>query len=173
MTAGRVQFAKLLLRREWVQEAVVETKKGMTVDDARIMVESLRRNTSKPDANTFDLMVVVAANLIREGSPIPDWLSGFAADVLIGKVKRPRQRAEDPFKVSRDFGFWRTSLEVAKRYKLPLYTNNELSEKTTAAEIVSQAAGCKVDVVVQAIKKSRRKFGGKMPGEILPQDSSG
>ncbi|MFZ5620867.1 MAG: hypothetical protein ACOY5W_07585, partial [Pseudomonadota bacterium] len=40
-------------------------------------------------------------------------------------------------------------------------SNNELSGKTTAAEIVSQAAGCKLYEVITAYKEFNRRMGVK------------
>lgn len=174
MTADRVQFAKQLLSRRWMDEAQIKTSTP-SVKYVNRLTELLRQASLNPDQNTFDMLTAIAAEFIRQGhgNVLPDWLANFAADVLSGKVKRPRKKGEDQLKIWRDFGYWRASFTVAKRYNLPLYTNNELYEGTTAAKIVSQAAGCKVDLIVQAIKKSQRRFGGKDPDDIFPQDSSG
>ena len=75
---------------------------------------------------------------------------------------RPTRRGADKYRnFERDYGLWRTALEVAKRFNLPLYTNNELSTKTTAAEVVGKAANLKVAIVTTAIKKFNRISGEK------------
>lgn len=168
-------FAKQLLKRSWLREAFVTSSNNLTVsvDLARQMDDSLRQAASNPNTNDFVLLVNLAAMCLRQRDPLPDWLADFSAGVLTGAIKKPRKRGEDVLKTERDYAFWQTSLAVAKRYKLPLYTNNELFEKTSSAEIVSQAAGCKVDIVVRAIKKFERKVRGKIPGDIFPQDIGG
>jgi len=173
VTKERVQFARERIDGLWMEKVVAGIASPLAIENAARLDELLRLAALNPDTNSFDLLVILAANQIRESGALPDWLAHFAADVLSGKVKRPRKKAEDFEKTRRDFVFWRVSLEVAERYQLPLYTNNELSDKTTAAEIVGQASGCTVDVVVQAIKKSQRKFGGRMAGDVLPQDGRG
>jgi len=132
--------------------------------------EALRQATIDPDRLEYDVLVTTAAmylrdllNSFRDGSPVmPIWLANFAADVLEGKRTRPSKRGPDKDKYwERDYSLYRATREVGRVFKLPHYTNNELSEKITAAEIVSQAFGCKTDVVIRAYRKFRVPAGDK------------
>jgi hypothetical protein len=44
---------------------------------------------------------------------------------------------------------------LVKYFKLPKYTNNEHSEKTTAADIVSEVSGLSVATVINILKRFR------------------
>jgi len=104
---------------------------------------------------------MVAKEYICERQPIPfQWLADFVADVLDGTRQRPKQRGPDPTKIgpdkntnwTRKYKLWRTTQEVAKKFDLPLYTNNELSGKTTAADIVSEATDISIEIVKRVCK---------------------
>lgn len=117
-------------------------------------VTGLKRSAKNPDTNEYDVLVVLAADRLRATGSMPEWLAEFAADVLEGKRKRPTKRGPDKNRnFARDYSLFRTTQEVAKSFNLPLYTNNELSTKTTAAAVVSEASGYKLDVVITSIKK--------------------
>lgn len=125
--------------------------------------EALEMEATNPDTLGYDVLVALAAEMMRENQRLPDWLASFAADVLEGKRKRPTKRGRDKYdNFLRDFSLWRAVDEVASKFDLPKYTNNELSTKTTAAEIVAEAIRLNVDVVITAYKAFSKK------GEITP-----
>lgn len=116
--------------------------------------------SSKPNTLEFDVLVMTAADILSRNERMPEWLAKFAADVLLGKRKRPTKRGPQEFgNWERDYRMWRATQEVAKAFGLQHYSNNELSKQITAAELVSRAEGCSLDVVVTAYKKCARKWG--------------
>jgi hypothetical protein len=105
---------------------------------------------------------MLAVELLRKNERMPDSLAFFAADVLEGKRKRPTKRGPDKYsKWERDYRLYRTIQEIVKAFGLAHYTNNELSEKMTAAEIVSQATGIKTAALITIYKRFHRDLGGK------------
>lgn len=114
------------------------------------------------DVRDFDFLIKFIVSQLRKGNKIPHPdLALFVADVLEGKRKRPTKRGRDErINEKRDYKLARTVEEVAARFTLPRYTNNELSNKTTAAEIVSEVVGVNLDVVITACKKYRRMMVG-------------
>lgn len=162
MNDEQVLFAKTRLERSLLRESVRDDPRQ--TDSALLdhFLQQLKRASLDPDTNDFDVLVILAAEGLYQGDALPEWLSTFAADVLTGKRVRPTRRGADKYQnFERDYGLWRTALEVAKRFNLPLYTNNELSTKTTAAEVVGKAANLKVAIVTTAIKKFDRMSGKK------------
>lgn len=132
------------------------------------MGAALEQALKNPDTNDFDAGVIVAATMLREGVRLPGWLALFAADVLQGKRTRPTRRGPDPYlNWLRDYKLARAVIEVSNRFGLPQYTKNELSNKITAAQIVSETAHLSLDVVHKAIQK----FGGQISHVTLPQDT--
>lgn len=130
---------------------------------------ALMKALENPDTNDFDTGVNTAAAMLRDGVRLPGWLAAFAADVLQGKRTRPAKRGPDPYaNWMRDYAIARAVLEVSARFGLPQYTNNELSNKITAAQIVSDTAELSLDVVHKAIQK----FGGQISQATLPQDKT-
>ncbi len=122
-----------------------------------LIVKALRLAAINPDTNDFDALLVVAADLLYQGKMLPKWLADFTADVISGKKKRPTKRGPDKYvNWERDYKLWRATQEVAKKFNLPLYSSPGRLESTTAAEIVSLAANCNVDVVIAAYKKFTR-----------------
>ncbi|SHF86129.1 hypothetical protein SAMN02745117_02734 [Lampropedia hyalina DSM 16112] len=161
-----LQFAKTF----WSEQVQAETENNILFKDVRasypteadmeLMGDALEQAARDPDTNDFDVLVMLAAGLMRENERRPDWLASFAADVLEGKRKRPTKRGADKYKNwQRDYSLWRAVEEVACKFELPKYTNNELSNKTTAARIVAEAARLNVDVVITAYKTFSK--GGK------------
>lgn len=129
-----------------------------TEADMERMGDALEQAARDPDTNDFDVLVMLAAGLMRENERLPDWLASFAADVLEGRRKRPTKRGADRYKNwRRDYSLWRAVDEVACKFQLPRYTNDELSSKPTAAGIVAEAAGLNVDVVITAYKVFSRR----------------
>ena len=162
-----LQFAKTF----WSEQVQGETKNSILYKDVMAIFPTeadmerngdlLEQAARDPDTNDFDVLVMLAADLIRDNKGLPDWLALFAADVLEGKRKRPTKRGADKYKNwVRDYSLRVAVDKVARNFGVPKYTNNELSNKTTAAEIVAEAAGLKVDVVITACKKHKRMMGG-------------
>lgn len=146
-----IQFAKSFLE----SNILLNDLKGsyLSETDMERMDEALEAATLSHDTNDFDMLVIVAAGLMRENERLPNWLASFAADVLEGKRTRPTKRGADKYKNwQRDYSLWRAVDNVASKFDLPRYTNNELSSKTTASTIVAEAAGLNVDVVITAYK---------------------
>lgn len=161
-----LQFAKTF----WSEQVQAETENNILFQDVvasipseadlERMGDALEQAARDPDTNDFDVLVMIAAGLMRENERLPDWLASFAADVLEGKRKRPTKRGADKYKNwPRDYSLWRAVDEVASKFNLPKYTNNELSRKPTAADIVAEAARLKVGAVITAYKSFSK--GGK------------
>ena len=161
-----LQFAKTF----WSEQVKAVTENNILFKDVRAsypteadmerMGDALEQAARDPDTNDFDVLVMIAAGLMRENERLPDWLASFAADVLEGKRKRPTKRGADKYKNwPRDYSLWRAVDEVASKFNLPKYTNNELSRKPTAADIVAEAARLKVGAVITAYKSFSK--GGK------------
>lgn len=132
------------------------------------MGDALEQAALDPDTNDFDVLVMLAAGLMRENERLPDWLASFTADVLEGKRKRPTKRGADRYNNwQRDYSLWRAVDEVACKFELPKYTNNELSKKPTAAGIVAEAARLNVDVVITAYKVFNKRKNN--PRNITPR----
>lgn len=168
-----LQFAKTF----WSEQVQAETENNVLFKDVRASYpteadmertgDALEQAARDPDTNDFDVLVMLAAGLMRENERLPDWLASFAADVLEGKRKRPTKRGADKYKNwHRDYSLWRMVGIVANKFDLPKYTNNELSDKQTAAGIVAEAAGLNVDVVVTAYKAFSK-------GGLAAQDDAG
>lgn len=149
-----------------------DVEEGMRLDCVSLSEErlgnALMKALENPDTNDFDTAVGTAAAMLRAGARLPDWLAVFAADVLQGKRTRPTKRGPDPYaNWTRDYAVARAVLEVSARFGLPQYTKNELSNKITAAQIVSETAHLSLDVVHKAIQK----FGGQISRVTSPQDT--
>lgn len=130
-----------------------------------LRLEQAAQNPDNIDQIDYDLLLIFASVCIREHESLPPWLAPFIADVLQGKCERPINRGADKYKnYLRDSKFFRAVHAVAQKFDLPMYTNNNLSNKITAADIVSQAAGYKVDVVTNAYKKFI-KWGFQFPND--------
>jgi len=133
-------------------------------------LEQAARTPDNPDTNDFDGLVYLAADFLSRHERLPEWLETFAADVLSGKRKRPTKRGLDKYvNFERDYKLWRATDEVAKAFDLQHYSNNELSEQITAAQIVSLASGCTLDVVIKACKKRTRIWGRNNPQNSAPR----
>ena len=149
-----------------------DVERGINLDCRSLTEErlgnALKKALENPDTNDFDVGVASAADMLRAGAILPDWLAEFAADVLDGKRTRPTKRGPDPYaNWIRDYGIARAVLEVSNRFGLPQYTNNELSNKITAAQIVSETAHLSLDVVHKAFQK----FGGPISRVTSPHDT--
>lgn len=134
------------------------------------IADALRASLENPDTNDFEAGVVTAAGMLRNGDRLPDWLAVFAADVLEGKRTRPTKTGPDPYSNwQRDYSAARAVFEISARFRLPEYTNSEVSNKVTAAVIVAETASLSLEVVHKAV----RKFKGQISRVTSPQDSKG
>lgn len=116
----------------------------------------LEDKVSFEDTNDYDMMIALSVDILRSGDRMPIFYASFAADVLEGKRVRPTKRGVDPYKNwVPDFNLWRAAEEVKEKYGFPLYTNNELAKKVTAAEIVSRGSGSNLNAVKNAIRKMK------------------
>lgn len=158
MTDDAVEFAKRFLSGPVLSNDV----KASTPQGHENVAKALPQAAINPDTNDFDVLLMLAADGLYQNERLPEWLAVFAADVLSGKQKRPTKRGADKYaNWERDYKLWRATQEVAKAFGLQRYSNNELSAQTTAAEIVSRAAGCNADVVITAYKKFSRIMGAE------------
>lgn len=139
-------------------------------DNSKIMgmLEKAARDPDYCDGYAFDRLTAMVGDILRRGGffydkdgkkvAMYDWLSSFAAEVLEGKRTRPSRRGPDRYRnFFRDLALASTVDAVAIKFDLPRYTNNELSNKPTAAEIVAEAAGLKVDVVIMVYKNLNKR----------------
>jgi hypothetical protein len=162
---------KNIKRPVW-KEVIAFATEIFDQDDQQIMIEIIRayseqnnkeQNTAKSyqaidnalkgkmDTNDFDTMVNLVATLLRNGDPLTDQLSKFAADVLDGKRSRPTKRGPDPY---RDFGrnvrLSFATEAVARKFSIARYAKgNNTSE--TAVDAVSNAFKCSVNTVTHAL----------------------
>jgi hypothetical protein len=158
----QVRFARTLLERSLLRDDIRSATAATDLALAGHLLGKLKLAALEPDTNDFDTLINLAAQCLYEGEVLPGWLAAFAADVLTGKRVRPTRRGADKYRnYERDYCLWRAAQEVAQQFKLPLYSNNELSAKTTAAEVVGQAANLKAAIVTTAIKRFERASGEK------------
>ena len=129
-----------------------------------VLKRALQKNRN--DTTSFDMGVTLAADMLREDGELPEWLASFAADVLEGKRKRPNKHGPDKSaKRYRDLILAMAVTEVSSRFGVPKYTNNELSHKVTAAQIVAQTANLPLEIVHHAVKN----FRGKVSAQHCPK----
>jgi len=167
MTNEALEFAKKILTGPILRYDLYVSN-PQKEDFLRIGNE-LEAASKKPNAIEFDALLTIAADALSKNERMPDWLSAFAADVLLGKQKRPTKRGPEEFgNWERDYRLWRATQEVAKAFGLQHYSNNELSARLTAAEVVSRAANCSPDVVITAYKKFTRIRGWKNTPNSAP-----
>jgi len=158
-------FAKSFLKGQVLINDVRARK-----EDAPRVYEALEKAAVNPDTNDFDALIALAALLLRERAVmLPPILANFAADVIEGKRKRPTRRGADKYRTwVRDYKLYRAVQEVARAFHLPHYSNNELSSNVSAAQIVSQAAACKLSAVVRAYKRMKA-WGQNNPRNSTPR----
>jgi hypothetical protein len=138
------------------------------------LTEAVLQDTDNPNVMFFDYAVNVAADMIRDGKPLPKWAASFVADVLQGKRKRPTKRGKKSKgeNLLRDYALGRAVHEVKSKFDLAAYNNNDLSSKEAAADIVAKAAGVSLDVA----KNAYRKFGdggGFLQGKTTKEVAEG
>jgi hypothetical protein len=155
-----IQFAKDFLTNNILLNDLKKKEKNLTELDITRWDEAIEKAAVDPDTLEFDMLVDLAAETMRDNERLPEFLALFVADVLQGKKTRPTKRGADKYKNwHRDYSLCRAVKEVSKVFDLPLYTNNELSQKTTAAKIVSMATGRNIDIVINAYKKFKHYQG--------------
>jgi len=156
-TMAAVEVAK----RCWTLDTGKTLREFMN-EKPEVFLKALERTAINPDANGFDALVLIAGTFLSLDERLPEFLASFAADVLLGKRKRPTKRGPNKYgNFQRDFKLWLVTDVVAEECGLQRYSRNELSGKTMAAEIVSRAAGYKLDVVIAAYKKFNSIMGVK------------
>lgn len=79
-----LQFAKTF----WSEQVQAETENNILLKDLRAiypteadmerMGDALEQTARDPDTNDFDVLVMLAAGLMRENERLPDWLASFA-----------------------------------------------------------------------------------------------
>ncbi len=150
--AAAIEFATAFLNGKVMLDDV--RKLPTDEHEHRLIYEALQAAAVNPDQNDFDVLMGVAVDELRDKRRLPDWLADFVADILEGKRKRPTKRGPDPYtNWPRDYVLSRAVEEVAKRFSLPLYADNELWDGMTAAKIVAEAAGESLEIVHKAYKK--------------------
>lgn len=109
-----------------------------------------------PSPYDFDMLTELAAKFILDGKSRPEWLATFAADVLLGKVKRTDcKKPEGRPNLMRDHARWGAVEIIATIYGLPRYANNAaVDTPMTAAAVVAEAAG----LTEEAIAKTYKNF---------------
>lgn len=115
----------------------------------------------KMDTNDFDALVLTAADLLREGQPIPNKLAKFAGDVLEGKRSRPTKRGPDPYRdFSRNVELSFAVEAVVQKFGIARYAKGNTNNQT-AVDAVSEAAKCTVSTVTHALRSK------PIPSEIV------
>ncbi len=149
-------FAHKLLNEDIVRQEL--TKYGEPSPEELIhMTKALIKSTVDPSPVEYEVLTNLAADLLRQGEGLPQWLATFVADILQGVRKHPSKPGPSiKANFERDYKLCKISQRVAHAFNLPLYTNNELSEKMTAVDIVSQASGMKKSLIISACKKYYR-----------------
>jgi hypothetical protein len=148
--------ARQLVKEMFDEEAAVKgiLRFAMHLQDKMPDLRRLDKILMESDQNSFDLWCSIAAKILREEKPIPRKLALFAADVLDQKLKRPTRRGPNPYdNFKRDFCTAWAVMEVSRQFGLPEYTNNELSHKVTAAELVADTMSLNIHVVHHAIRR--------------------
>lgn len=162
------------IRPEWLEcanevlsrdiEGVAQIlRQGKPYDPAEVGARALEiagNATYSPSPLEHDLLMLMAAECLREGVPIPKELAGYAADVLEGLRSPParRGRPQGPG-LLRDLKLLTACLELSQQHSLPLFSNNKLLKAVTAAEVVSMASGVSLEAVKQAIRRARSFLG--------------
>ncbi|MBM4207424.1 MAG: hypothetical protein FJ190_05195 [Gammaproteobacteria bacterium] len=148
-----IMFACEFLGKNVMYDDAIANIKSQTNTELEHVGKALLAATENPDTNDFDVLITLIVACLRNGEFMPEEFRHFVADVLEGNRQRPTKRGADKYKNwERDYKLCRAVQEVAKTYDLPHYSNNEFSEKTTAATIVAEASGLKIDVVINAYK---------------------
>ena len=163
MTEEMIEFAKLHFDRDLLREDV-NKKLDAEPNSLNMMdvIEKAALDINSSDTNDFDFLIYYTCTELYENRRLPEFLSKFAADVLSGKRKRPTKRGADKYvNWERNYKLWSTVKKVSETFSLPCYSTNELSDKTSAAEVVSSATGLKVDTVIKAFQKCKRNLGEK------------
>ncbi|MCB9973561.1 MAG: hypothetical protein H6863_00665 [Rhodospirillales bacterium] len=150
-----IEFVKNYFTTTMHDIFIDEIEKEPSFEELDYVGKKLQEATENPNALDFDVLTDLAATLLRERKMIlPEWLADFSANVLTGKQKRPTKKGPDKDRnYERDYKIFRVVHKVAERFSLPIYTNNELSEKVTAADIVSDATGISIDIIKNVCKR--------------------
>jgi hypothetical protein len=108
------------------------------------------------DRDNYERLCAEIADTLRSGKKLNPWGEQFVADALENKGtgKRPKGKPGPDKRKNqlRDYTLWRCTEEVAKRYGLGRYSKGSLT-KITASEIIAEATGYSVDIVIEAFRK--------------------
>jgi len=151
------ELIKEMWSRDLLQEdvkAFAESDLGQSLEVKRLFGVALIQGLNNPDAGMFDLGVTLAADLLRQGTPLPPELAAFVADVLEGDRKRPTKRGPDPNSHwKRDYELASIVVAISRKFGLPEYTNNDLSNKVTAVQLVADTLDISSNIVLHALRQ--------------------
>ncbi|MDA1136426.1 MAG: hypothetical protein O2916_09315 [Proteobacteria bacterium] len=134
-----------------IQEKTIT--QGKEEEDAQFLYERLEMAAHDPDTNDYDALILTSALHLRDNHRLPAFLSTFVADVLEGKRQKPIKRGVDKYKNFERNGKIRHIIEILnKELGLPKYNNNELNNKTTAADIAVEISGLSLNTIINIIK---------------------
>ena len=157
-----LEYAKEVLSRdiEGLAQILRKGKPDNLVDVGARALEVAGNATDSPSPLEHDFLLLLAADSLRKGIPIPREVAGYVADVLEGLRSPParRGRPQGPG-LLRDLRLLTACLGLSQRHSLPLFSNNELLKAVTAAEVVSMASGVSLEAVKQAIRRARSFLG--------------
>ena len=157
-----LECAKEVLSRD-IEGLAQILRQGKPYDSAKVGAKALAlagNATDSPSPLEHDFLLLLAAESLREGVPIPKEIAGYAADVLEGLRSPSVRRGRHPGPgLLRDLRLLTACLGLSQRHSLPLFSNNELLKAVTAAEVVSMASGVSVEAVKQAIRRARSFLG--------------
>ena len=95
----------------------------------------------------WDALAAIAADMLRLGLPLPDSLQAWTADVVEGKITRPKRDAKST--LGRDYGLaWMVRHLTAKLVITP--TRNDGSPEHSACDLVADALNFNYKTVVNA-----------------------
>lgn len=169
-----------IIEQAMSQDGVIdEIRTSANLDSPHIVAAILRdfeAGLERNDPTAFALAVAVCADTLRSDTPVlPGYLARFAADVLDGSRMRPKVRGHDPLKApEQDFLITRAIDALVRELGVPRLTNNELSHKLTAAQLVAEQLGKSLDQIKGAYRReqarAKKEHGGKVKAKTRPQD---
>ena len=111
-------------------------------------------NGKLEDPNDYDVLVLSAALVLREGQRLRANLAIVTADILEGKILRPTKRGPDPTRDwLRNCALSFAAQAVATKFGIARYENGNTNNRT-AADAVSEAAKCTPSSVRNALKSN-------------------
>lgn len=116
------------------------------------IAESLEQAAADPDTRDYSVLTIVAANYLRQGETMPEWLRVFAADALTGKITPRARRGRKKTGVARDFTLWAAVEVVSDIFGMPKYSHGNNVPHETAVGVVADVAGESINVVLHALR---------------------